>query len=451
MKKDSLTDIYLRRYSVGEKWKVIANKTENVSLVVVIPAYAEKEMLFSTLASLGRNNLSALESALVLCVVNNKNNSPAAVIENNQQTIGYLDHLVKKKSLSACQSDGDMHPLLTEIADAGMKLGYIDASSNGFEIAPDNGGVGTARKIGMDSALRLLKEQSVSNSVIVSLDADTLVQDNYLDVLRNYFAPDIKTAIVAYEHQMPADDLHRAAIFCYEIFLRYWVLGLRYAQSPWAFHSIGSTISVSARAYLEVRGMNKKEAGEDFYFLNKLAKVGKIDYIKETCVFPSSRPSFRVPFGTGKRIERFLTGKPEEEYRLYDPRIFSVLADWLALMQSCYFLGGEDILEKAGMIHGALKSFLEENKFDVVWAKIRRVAKNEKTLANHFHDWFDGFKTLKLINYFTRECYPQIPMFVALERIIAMLNDDRLRWNASENIPSLSEQGDILNFLRGMT
>jgi glycosyltransferase involved in cell wall biosynthesis len=451
MKKDSLTDIYLRRYSVGEKWKVIANKTENVSLVVVIPAYAEKEMLFSTLASLGRNNLSALESALVLCVVNNKNNSPAAVIENNQQTIGYLDHLVKKKSLSACQSDGDMHPLLTEIADAGMKLGYIDASSNGFEIAPDNGGVGTARKIGMDSALRLLKEQSVSNSVIVSLDADTLVQDNYLDVLRNYFAPDIKTAIVAYEHQMPADDLHRAAICCYEIFLRYWVLGLRYAQSPWAFHSIGSTISVSARAYLEVRGMNKKEAGEDFYFLNKLAKVGNIDYIKETRVYPSSRPSFRVPFGTGKRIERFLSGKPEDEYRLYDPRIFSVLADWLAMMQGCYFLEGEDILKKSGMIHGALKLFLEESKFDDVWTKIRRVAKNEKTLAKHFHDWFDGFKTLKLINYFTRECYPQIPMFDALEMILAMLNDDRLQLNMSGNIPSSTGQKDILTFLRGMT
>lgn len=451
MKKDSLTDIYLRRYSVGERWKIIANTTDNVSLVVVIPAYAEKEMLFSTLASLGRNNPSALESAFVLCVVNNKNNSPAEVVENNQQTIGYLDLLVKRKSLSECQPDNALYPLLTEVADAGMKLGYVDASSNGYEISRDNGGVGTARKIGMDSALRLLKEQSVSNGVIVSLDADTLVQNNYLDVLRNYFAPDIKTAIVAYEHQVPVDDLHRAAILCYEIFLRYWVLGLRYAQSPWAFHSIGSTISVSAGAYLEVRGMNKKEAGEDFYFLNKLAKVGSIDYIKETRVFPSSRPSYRVPFGTGKRIERFLTGKPDEEYRLYDPRIFSVLARWLALMQRCYFMEGEDILKKSGMIHGALPSFLEENKFRVTWAKIRLVARDEKTLAKHFHDWFDGFKTLKLINYFTRECYPQIPMFVALERILSLLNADRLHMNGSGTIPSLSEQEAILTFLRGMT
>lgn len=451
MRKDSLTDIYLRNYSVGEKWKIIANDADNVSLVVVIPAYAEKEMLFSTLASLGRNNPSSLESSLILCVVNNKNDSPAVVVENNQQTIGCLDHLVKKKSLNAYKSDNTFYRLLTEIMDDNMKLGYIDASSKGYEISSGKGGVGTARKIGMDASLRLLKEKSASNGVIVSLDADTLVQSNYLEVLRNYFQREIRTAIVAYEHQRPADDLHLAAICCYEIFLRYWVLGLRYAQSDWAFHSIGSTISVSTRSYLEVRGMNKREAGEDFYFLNKLAKIGNINYIKETCVFPSSRPSFRVPFGTGKRIERFVSGNPEEEYRLYDPRIFCVLADWLTLMQSSYFDEGKEIIGKAGMIHHVLKSFLEENKFGVTWDKIRRVAKEEKTLVKHFHDWFDGFKTLKLINYFTRECYPQIPMFVALKTILSMLNVDHFKFDTSGNIPPLNEQMDILTFLRSMT
>ncbi len=38
MKKDSLVDDYLLNYSAGEKWKLIANDTDNVSHVVVIPA-----------------------------------------------------------------------------------------------------------------------------------------------------------------------------------------------------------------------------------------------------------------------------------------------------------------------------------------------------------------------------------------------------------------------------
>ena len=55
MKKSSLTDIYLQNYAVGENWELIANDTDNISNVVVIPAYAERDMLFFTLASLAQN------------------------------------------------------------------------------------------------------------------------------------------------------------------------------------------------------------------------------------------------------------------------------------------------------------------------------------------------------------------------------------------------------------
>lgn len=451
MKKSSLFDDYLQNYSVGEKWELIANDVDNISQVVVIPAYAEREMLFSTLASLANNPRSSLENSLIICVINNKDNSPASVIENNLQTIECLDALVKKKSLKNFKEDKELYPLLVNVADAGMKLGYINASSEGYEMPENTGGVGMARKIGMDMALRLLRKSSAPCNVILSLDADTLVQNNYLSAIKDYFTAEVKTAIVAYEHQMPADYMEKAAICCYEIFLRYWVLGLKYAKSNWAFHSIGSTIAVSTRAYLEVRGMNRRGAGEDFYFLNKLAKVGKINYIKETCVYPSSRLSTRVPFGTGKRVQRFLAGVCKEEYCLYDPQIFIILSDWLSLMNDM-ILGREDeILIKAALIHPGLKSFLEESKFPLVWSKIRRVAKDEKLLARHFNDWFDGFKTLKLINYFTREVYPQINMFLALERIFAMSDMPVLKLSTREKIPPLLEQMEILRYLRTIT
>jgi hypothetical protein len=250
---------------------------------------------------------------------------------------------------------------------------------------------------------------------------------------------------------MPADEMEKAAICCYEIFLRYWVLALHYAKSPWAFHSIGSTISVSTEAYLKVRGMNRREAGEDFYFLNKLAKVGPIDYTKETCVYPSARLSTRVPFGTGKRIERFLSGDCKEEYFLYDPRIFSILSDWLRLVHEMIFRSEQEILKQAEQIHPRLKSFLEDSKFPIIWPKIRRVAKDEKLLTKQFHDWFDGFKTLKLINYFTKEVYPQINMFLALERILSMMNISGLKCHPEEEIPPLVEQKAILHYLREIT
>lgn len=451
MKKDSLLNEYLINYSVGEKWKLIANESDDIFQAVVIPAYAEKEMLFFTLASLAKNPPSSLKNTLVICVVNNKEHSPAPDIENNVKTMEILDALVKKKSLKMFKPEKGIYPLLNMVSDSSMNLGYINASSKGLEMPRDTGGVGMARKIGMDKALRLLKKNNKPNNVIISLDADTLVQNNYLPVIKHFFSPLVKTAIVAYEHQMPEQENEQAAICCYEIFLRYWVLGLKYAKSPWAFHSIGSTISVSADAYLEVRGMNRQRAGEDFYFLNKLAKVGKIVYTKETCVYPSARLSTRVPFGTGKRIERFLSGRCEKEYYLYDPRIFLILSQWLQLVQDMLLGNEHEILKKTETIHPRLKSFLEENKFHLVWPKMRRVAKDEKLMAKQFNDWFDGFKTLKLVHYFTREIYPQINMFRALEQIIDMLNISGLKYPSEEENPPLIEQKAILSYLRGIS
>ena len=83
MKKNSLIDTYLQHYSTGEKWNLNANDTENISQIVVKPAYTEREMLFSTLASIAQNPPSSLEYSFILCVINNKDNSPPAAIKNN--------------------------------------------------------------------------------------------------------------------------------------------------------------------------------------------------------------------------------------------------------------------------------------------------------------------------------------------------------------------------------
>jgi len=451
MKKKSLLDDYLRKYSAGDQWELIADHTDHVSQVVVIPAYAEKEMLFHTLASLAGNEPRALEETLIICVVNNKINSPAAVIENNSKTINVLDALIKKKSSTDFEEGKYLINLLKIISESKMKLGYIDASSAAKALPHRMGGVGMARKIGMDMALRVLNKGSLTDGVILCLDADTLVQENYLHVVRDHFKPKVRTAIVAYEHPMPNSPREQAAICCYEIFLRYWVLGLKYAQSPWAFHSIGSTIAVSTDAYLAVRGMNKREAGEDFYFLGKLAKIGGIDYLKATCVYPSARVSTRVPFGTGKRMERFLTGVAEDEYRLYDPQIFSVLADLFRLMNDGMNREEEEILLQAQLIHPGLKCFLESAEFPLAWSKIRRVAKKEKSLAGHFHVWFDSFRTLKMIHYFTKEFYPPINMFAALKRLFDLSGFSGLKSDAGDTVPPLNEQREIPNYMRTIT
>jgi len=149
----------------------------------------------------------------------------------------------------------------------------------------------------------------MSRPLLLSLDADTRVEPNYLESVRAHFAdPYAWAAVIAYAHPIEGTPEEQAAIASYEILLRYHVLGLRWAGSPYAFPSIGSTIVCRAEAYVAVSGMNRRRGGEDFYFLQQLAKTGGVGFINTTTVRPSGRPSSRVPFGTGAYVRQFLDG-----------------------------------------------------------------------------------------------------------------------------------------------
>ena len=448
MKKDSLLNDYFARYAAGPPWTLQAGNLEGIDQVVVIPAYAERDLLFTTLASLAANSDAALEKTLVLCVINNKAEAPLADKDNNRQTIDLLVSLISRQSFPDFQPADDLLFALQKISERPLRLGCIDASTPGLEIPARTGGVGMARKIGMDTALRVLISSANAPRLIISVDADTLVRPDYLASVRKAMSSGkAQTGIVAYEHRIPADENGKRAICLYEIFLRYWVLGLQYARSPYAFHSIGSTIVTKTDAYLTVRGMNRREAGEDFYFLNKLAKISPIRRIHETAVYPSARISTRVPFGTGAAVEKLLHNE-NPAYDLYDPRVFSILKKWLYLMSQAFSFSADRILDMARDIDPGLESFLTLRGFLSVWPKILGNVKDPKTCERQFHGWFDGFETLKLVNYLTAEFYPKVNMISALKDILE-LSDMRYSGSLPEGDPPKTEDAvTILSYLR---
>ena len=132
----------------------------------------------------------------------------------------------------------------------------------------------------MDTALQVFDYSISDKKIIVSLDADCLVEENYISEIQNYFnQQNVSAAIVDFEHTLPEDEIRKIGILSYEIFLRHYVAGLLFAKSPFAFHTIGSTIVCDHEAYIKIGGMNTKKAAEDFYFLQKLAKHFTIDRI----------------------------------------------------------------------------------------------------------------------------------------------------------------------------
>ncbi|MEA1971580.1 MAG: hypothetical protein U9N37_08200, partial [Thermodesulfobacteriota bacterium] len=408
--------------------------------VVVIPALAESGHIFKTLVSLSKNPGAELSRTLVVCVINNGdvNTVSADEFADNQYTLKALNN--REQPLV----------LFNGVGQSGLRIAYVDASSPGLEMPGKTAGVGLARKIGMDLALGIFNYDKDCSKLLFSLDADTLVEHNYLSAVRASFEKKkTDSSVIAFTHQDAESVDEQAAICCYEIFLRYYVLGLRWAGSPYAFHSVGSTMVCTTGGYATVRGMNKRRAGEDFYFLDKLAKIGRVGRINTTTVYPSSRPSHRVPFGTGKRIISFTEGK-ESDYSLYNPRSFEVLKEWLGYMSSCRDVDPEIILAHTKSIHPSLDTFLRVNHFGETWRRIAENSGDRAHLRSHFSRWFDGFKTFKLIRHLANNGLPPVDMFIALRQLMEMTGKELPVEVKQGSIPPLRDRMKILDCLRGL-
>lgn len=416
---------YLLKYSYGNYNTDLIKKHSGISTIVIIPALAEKENLPQLLTSLEKNNVEYKKETLIIFVINNTLSAKDEIKKNNIETIKYLKSYRTNSSLN---------------------IGIIDASTSGNEMDDKNGGVGLARKIGMDSALGLFDYSIDKKKILVCLDSDCTVSENYLEeIIINYNQKNMSAGYVHFEHPFPDDEEINLAIICYELFLRYYVLGLRLANSPYAFFTIGSTMLCDVESYIKIEGMNKRKAAEDFYFLEKLGKHYKIETIENAVVFPSPRGSFRVPFGTGQRVNRYLS-KIQNEYLLYNPESFLILKKWIGLFHNNNFTATE-YLSKAKKINAALYNFLIENKFEKSWNKIISNSNNQKQIELQKKRWFDGFRTLKLIHYLRDNSFPLVNMFDAIDEMLSLSKID-FNIKRKEDIPSVEIQKEYLLCLR---
>lgn len=426
---------YLDKYGLTN-WTLDFIPAKKFNTIVVVPVLAEFENISILLKSLANNDYEYCKSTLILFVINNLKSSSDDAKSDNRKTIALLRKIINIDNSEVSE--------LINIS--GLTLNFIDASSEGKELPEKEGGVGLARKIGMDMALTLFDYQSSNKKILICLDADCTVSPNYLyEIIKNFNKNNLNAAVVEFHHTID-DNNNSEAIVCYEIFLRYYLLGLKYSESPYAFHTIGSTMMCDYESYIKVEGMNKKKAAEDFYFLEKLAKHVNIAQIKYAFVYPSSRGSWRVPFGTGQRVNRFLSNV-QNEYLLYHPDSFIVLKKWLQVFN--HLNNEKEVLNEAKSISYSLYEFLLLNKFEESLVRIKTNSKTLKQIDLQKRRWFDGFKTLKLIHHLRDTEFPLKPMFDTLDRFFHLYGiTHSIKRNNS--VPSLSIQKEYLGMLRNI-
>jgi hypothetical protein len=283
----------------------------------------------------------------------------------------------------------------------------IDRTSPGHRL-PARQGVGLARRIGHDLALALYAAGRLRSRFCFSTDADVSLPADYFAAADSAGTPDAAALLFPFWHEATGDESLDRATALYELSLRWYVLGLARAGSPYAFHSVGSTLALNAEAYAAVRGFPRRQAGEDFHLLAKLCKVERLVRLASDPIRIRARRSDRVPFGTGPGVRRLESAALVLEH----PRVFDALGVWLGMLDE--FAAGRDLERvELGALGPAARSELE--RIGALAAlRSASLATPGGGLRRRLHTWFDALRTLKLLHALRDGGLPELPLPDAL-------------------------------------
>ncbi len=215
----------------------------------------------------------------------------------------------------------------------GLKLHVLDRCSRGRGWSRRKSGVGMARR----EILSAIEAVTTKKALIVNLDADTTMEPNYLERVVKIFRdfPETQGMLAPYYHYLSGDERMDRAILRYEIYMRTYLISLLLIESPYAFTALGSALSFPLGSYLSVGGFPARAAGEDFYMAQKLRKLGTLCIWGAGPVYPSSRPSSRVPFGTGPSVISGARGR-YDNYPLFPFDSFQEVKDTVELFEELF-------------------------------------------------------------------------------------------------------------------
>ena len=213
--------------------------------------------------------------------------------------------------------------------------------------------------------------------------------------MTRYFQHHIKSVACTlnFAHNLNIKDpKQKEGVILYELYMRYYKNALKYAGFIPAVFTIGSCFAVRAVAYAKAGGMNRRKAGEDFYFIQKLSPLGKIGEVNQTTVHLSGRMSDRVPFGTGPLIKKWVKGEADLTLT-YPFYLFEDVKKFYSVIEKHHQSFNPERYNKV-----TIDYFMEVN----VNAQIEELRKNCSSLhtfRERFYHIFNAFFILKWLNF----------------------------------------------------
>ena len=364
---------YLDRYAEPDSADYIdSNPLKRYQNCIVIPLYDEaKDCLEQVFRHVPTDN------CLVIAVVN----SPTNANQNAQARSCELYRHILGQTNVLC----------------------VNRCTDGKQI-PHKQGVGLARKLGSDIALRLFADGRIKCPWIYQTDADATLPSQY------FLNPPEQRGMCVFRHRHVSQDPHLAlAAQLYDQHMAYYVDGLHWAQSKYAYPTMGSAMAINVHTYAAVRGYPRKNAAEDFYLLNKAAKIHPVIVRDDITIEIQARTSARVPFGTGPALTKIINSleiaSDGSQYLSYHPKSFTLLR------QAIEFL--DQYSAQVLTANTKVAELLTALGFDKIAAKVHARYPDQARRHKVLQDWFDAFKTLRFIHE-ARRYYPDQPLIDCL-------------------------------------
>jgi len=405
-KKQKIYQHYLDKYAEAESQEIPEDlATINIDHLIAIPAFDEDITFLQRL----KRHCEKQENVMSIVIVNQPDrigNSEFEATQLNTELFKYAltsgNKIWQNNNISFIRWENNCHFML------------IDRFSKGRQI-PHKQGVGLARKIACDLAIAVLAKNKPSKSnnpdIIYSSDADATLPNDYFQ--RDLELLSHSAACYDFNHSDEKNPVS-AATLLYEKSLHYYVDGLRWAGSSYAFHTIGSCLAFSALHYCQVRGFPKRSGGEDFYLLNKLAKLAPIKLLTGKPITLRSRNSNRVPFGTGPAVSKILQLETPNHFLSYDPGVFKELCKLIRHFDKLWDSRLQQGLWTKELSRPSQQA-LEKLNISQLFTHINKNVKSARQCKQQIRFWFDAFRTLRFIHELQDVAFPAIPLTQALQ------------------------------------
>lgn len=351
----------------------------NASLFVVIPCYNEPDII-STVDSLSNCDPPNSKAAVII-VVNSSEDSPQSALLQNLSTLSATEQWKRNNP------DSFLNILTLHVSNLPKKFA----------------GVGWARKIGMDEVITQLIRNGQEDAIIISLDADCSLSPNYLRVIERKFEENNEYNFFTINFIHPVSKtmpscFGQEGIIRYELHMRYYRNAMKWCGYTHSIYTLGSSFAVRASAYVRQGGMNRRKAGEDFYFLHKLVMLGPYGNISSTTVYPSARISDRVPFGTGATMKKWAEGN-SELMTTYSFDAFLSLKPFFENPGQFLGLNENKLWDAFKDYPAALQSYIKQSGTDKAISELQANCSNTFTFVKRFFHRFNAFWILKYLNF----------------------------------------------------